>query len=350
MDSELFTIGYSPHILDSFLRILKKYQITAVADVRSSPYSKYKPEFNKENFSKFLKRHQIAYVFLGDFCGARVDDASCYVNGKVDYALVAEKPKFKEGLKRIMDGLEKFRIALMCSEKDPITCHRTILICRNLMPVGTTIKHIMSNGRVEAHKSSEQRLLKLFNLNHPEMFRSEEERLNEAYSRQGEEIAYETSEPTSQYKDQKMPQIKLYTIGFTKKNAKTFFSKLRNAGITKLIDIRLNNVSQLAGFAKKDDLIFFLKELCNCEYIHKPNWAPTKEILDAYKKKQIDWDEYVLRFSRLIKERKIENTLSGEELNGACLLCSEPTPEKCHRRLVSEYLKDNISDIEIIHI
>ncbi|MDD3815785.1 MAG: DUF488 domain-containing protein [Desulfocapsaceae bacterium] len=147
-----------------------------------------------------------------------------------------------------------------------------------------------------------------------------------------------------------MLPVKLYTIGFTKKNAKEFFSKLRKAGITKLIDIRLNNVSQLAGFAKRDDLNFFLKELCDCDYRHMPSFAPTKEILDAYKKKQIDWDEYVRRFSKLIKERKIENNISAEELNNACFLCSEPTPEQCHRRLVSEYLKDQFGNIEIKHL
>jgi uncharacterized protein (DUF488 family) len=147
-----------------------------------------------------------------------------------------------------------------------------------------------------------------------------------------------------------MSKTTLYTIGFTKKNAKSFFSELRSAGVTKLIDIRLNNVSQLAGFAKRDDLIFFLKELCNCDYKHMPNLAPTKEILDSYKKKKIDWDEYVRRFSKLIKERKIENEITAEELNNACFLCSEPTPEQCHRRLVSEYLKDQFDDIEIKHL
>lgn len=147
-----------------------------------------------------------------------------------------------------------------------------------------------------------------------------------------------------------MPKKKLFTIGFTKKNAQTFFSKLRNIGVTKLIDIRLNNVSQLAGFAKRDDLIFFLKELCNCDYRHMQNFAPTKEILDAYKKKQIGWDEYVKRFCKLIKERKIENKITAEELNNACLLCSEPTPEHCHRRLVAEYLRDKFDDIEIRHL
>lgn len=143
---------------------------------------------------------------------------------------------------------------------------------------------------------------------------------------------------------------KLFTIGFTKKNAKIFFSKIRNAGITKLIDIRLNNVSQLAGFAKRDDLIFFLNELCNCSYKHMPEFAPTKEILDAYKKKHIDWDEYVTRFSKLINERKIENKIRLEELNNVCLLCSEPTPEQCHRRLVAEYLQEKFGNIEIKHL
>lgn len=200
MSNELFTIGYSPHIPESFLRILKKYKITAVADVRSSPYSQFKPEFNKDQITEFLKENGIAYVFLGDVCGARVEDSSCYVNGKVDYALVAENPKFKEGLKRIINGMEKFRIALMCAEKDPITCHRTILICRNLTSRGINIKHILSNGRIEDQKDSEQRLLKLFMLNHPDMFRSEQQRLNDAYSRQGEKIAYEVAEPTSEYK------------------------------------------------------------------------------------------------------------------------------------------------------
>lgn len=200
MSNELFTIGYSPHIPDSFLRILKKYKITAVADVRSSPYSQFKPEFNKDQIAEFLKTNGIAYVFLGDVCGARVEDPSCYIKGKVDYALVAEHPKFKEGLKRIINGMEKFRIALMCAEKDPITCHRTILICRNLTSRGINIKHILSNGKIEDQKDSEQRLLNIFKLNHPDMFRSEQQRLNDAYSRQGEKIAYEVAEPTSEYK------------------------------------------------------------------------------------------------------------------------------------------------------
>ena len=197
--NDLFTIGYSPHTLDSFLSILKKYQISALADVRSSPYSQFKPEFNKDSLKDFLKEHKIAYVFLGDHCGARVEDPSCYVNGKVDYKLLAENQKFKEGLERIKKGLENFRIALMCAEKDPITCHRTILICRNLLSAGIKIKHILGNGKIEEHKDSEHRLMKLFNLNHPDLFRTEQQRLDDAYSWQGEKIAYETAESKNEH-------------------------------------------------------------------------------------------------------------------------------------------------------
>ena len=198
MHNELFTIGYSPHTLDSFLRLLKKYQITALADVRSSPYSQYKPEFNKESLSVFLKANNIAYVFLGDQCGARVKDLSCYVNGKVDYKLVAESQIFQDGLKRIRKGMEKYRIVLMCAEKDPITCHRTILICRSLFTPNIYIKHILDNGEVEDHKSSEHRLLNLVKLNQQDLFRNEQQRLDDAYARQGEEIAYKIAESSNE--------------------------------------------------------------------------------------------------------------------------------------------------------
>jgi len=199
--NKLYTIGYSPHTLDSFLDTLNKYHITAIADVRSTPYSQFKPEFNKDKFKEFLKKHNIAYVFLGDLCGARVEDSSCYVNGKVNYSLVSENPKFKEGLERIKKGMQRYLIALMCAEKDPITCHRTILICRNLVATNIKIKHILSNGKIEEHKESEQRLMKIFNLNHPDLFQTEQQRLDEAYSRQGEKIAYEITETTNESKD-----------------------------------------------------------------------------------------------------------------------------------------------------
>jgi len=144
--------------------------------------------------------------------------------------------------------------------------------------------------------------------------------------------------------------IKLFTIGFTKTKAEDFFKKLIDSNIKKIIDIRLNNVSQLAGFAKRDDLKYFLSELCNCDYEYQPLLSPTKEILENYKKKKIDWNEYELQFCNLMKKRKPETIFTPEELNKSCLLCSEPTSQKCHRRLVAEYFKNNFKLIEIIHL
>jgi uncharacterized protein (DUF488 family) len=198
--NDLYTIGYSPYTLHSFADVLKNNDINALADVRSSPYSKFKPEFNRESLKSFLETQNIAYVFLGDCCGARVDNHSYYVNGKVDYDLVAKDKDFNEGLTRIEEGLKKYRIALMCAEQDPITCHRTILICRNLRNI--RIKHILAQGKIEDHADSEQRLLKLFRLNHPDMFISEKQRLSQAYSRQGKKIAYEDDETTGKIRGQ----------------------------------------------------------------------------------------------------------------------------------------------------
>ena len=144
--------------------------------------------------------------------------------------------------------------------------------------------------------------------------------------------------------------MKLFTIGFTKNNAEQFFGKLKQAGLTKVVDTRLNNVSQLAGFTKKDDLRYFLREILGIEYVHIPLLAPTKDILDAYKKAGGDWGTYEQKFNGLIRSRHIESKIEKGFLDGACLLCSEPTPHHCHRRLVAEYFRDQWGDTEIKHL
>jgi uncharacterized protein (DUF488 family) len=147
--------------------------------------------------------------------------------------------------------------------------------------------------------------------------------------------------------------MQTYTIGFTKKTAAEFFSILKNAQIKKLIDIRLNNTSQLSGFAKGKDLKYFLKELCNIDYIHDTYLSPTKDILDDYKNKKITWEEYEKQFKLLLNERNIHNYMKNKynyELDKTCFLCSEVKATNCHRRLVVEYLKSHISEVNIKHL
>jgi uncharacterized protein (DUF488 family) len=145
--------------------------------------------------------------------------------------------------------------------------------------------------------------------------------------------------------------MKTYTIGFTQKKADRFFALLRDSHIRQLLDVRLNNVSQLSGFAKRDDLRFFLKELCNADYYHLKDLAPTKDILNAYKKKEIPWQAYEEKNLDLMAQRNVERTVSRDLMDHGCLLCSEHEPHFCHRRLVVEYLNDHWdADLEVKHL
>lgn len=145
--------------------------------------------------------------------------------------------------------------------------------------------------------------------------------------------------------------MEIYTVGFTQKSAAEFFDLLRSSGVRRLVDVRLNNVSQLAGFTKRDDLRFFLRELAGIEYVHEPRLAPTKELLDDYKKKRISWDQYAERFLGLMAHRRIEAEIDPQEFAApTVLLCSEATAENCHRRLVVEYLQQHWPEIEARHL
>ena len=144
--------------------------------------------------------------------------------------------------------------------------------------------------------------------------------------------------------------MRVSTIGFTKKPAQRFFGLLRDAGVKRVVDVRLNNASQLAGFAKRDDLAWFLREIGGVDYTHVPVLAPTQELLSAYRKADVDWHTYELRFLDLMRERRIEETLDRALLDEGCLLCSEDQPHQCHRRLVVEYLREHWGNIDVVHL
>ena len=188
--SALYTIGHSNHPAENFIELLLRHNITAVCDVRSQPYSKFNPQFNRENIQKDLKQSNIAYVFLGRELGPRSDDPACYIDGQVRYHLLAETDLFQEGLKRLLKGMQYYRIAMMCAEKDPIMCHRMILVCRHLRQEVAEIRHILEDGRIEELADSEERLLRVLKIPPLQLFDSTEDLIIRAYDVQGEKIAY----------------------------------------------------------------------------------------------------------------------------------------------------------------
>ena len=191
MPNELvLTIGHSTHPLERFIELLEKAGVTAIADVRSSPYSRFNPQFNRETLDKALKDHGIAYVFLGRELGARSDDPSCYEKGRVQYGRLARTELFQSGLQRVRKGAQSRRIALMCAEKEPLECHRTLLVSRALEAHGVSVSHILADGRLETHTETMNRLLKVAGLPDTDLFRSREELIEAACALQEERIAY----------------------------------------------------------------------------------------------------------------------------------------------------------------
>ena len=194
MQNTLFTIGHSTHPQERFIALLRQHGITALCDVRSTPYSRWNPQFNREALEQALPAHGIAYRFLGRELGARSDDPACYEDGKVQYPRLAETELFQSGLKRVLRGSREFsRIALMCAEKEPLECHRTILVARRLAALGVQVEHIHADGHLESHDAALSRLARIFNLPEYDLFHSREELLADACSRQEERIAHEVA-------------------------------------------------------------------------------------------------------------------------------------------------------------
>ena len=190
MTDALYTIGHSTHTAQKMTDLLRLHGITAIADVRSSPYSRRNPQFNRDPFSGLLRDSEIAYVFLGRELGARSKDPSCYSQGKVQYDLLARTDLFQAGLDRVTHGMKTHLVALMCAEKDPLTCHRTILVCRHLVTRGVVVRHILEDGGIETHDEALSRLLAEHGLPERDLFRDRSQIIEQAYSAREEKIAY----------------------------------------------------------------------------------------------------------------------------------------------------------------
>lgn len=186
----VLTVGHSTHSIDAFVDLLLRHQVTAIADVRSTPYSRFTPQFNREALAHTLATHRIRHVFLGHELGARSEDPSCYVDGRVQYSRLANTQSFAIGIERVLRGAEHHRIALMCAEKEPLDCHRTLLVARALSDRGLSIQHILADGRMEPHETTMNRLLDLVGLPRQELFRTRDQLLAEALAAQEERIAF----------------------------------------------------------------------------------------------------------------------------------------------------------------
>lgn len=186
----VFTVGHSTHPFEVFVALLKQHGVTALADVRSAPFSRFNPQFNKDALEIGLKAHGIKYVFLGRELGARSDDRSCYENGRVQYGRLARTDLFHRGIERVLRGAHEHRIALMCAEKEPLECHRTLLVARALDEQGVAVDHILADGRLESHGDAMMRLLDMVGLPREDLMQSRQELIALALVKQEEKVAY----------------------------------------------------------------------------------------------------------------------------------------------------------------
>lgn len=190
---EIMTIGHSAHSIADFIALLSQHGVTAIADVRSQPFSRYAPQFNKAVLSAALRQVGVQYVFLGKELGARSSDPSCYVDGRVQYGRLAETDAFKVGIERVLTGARTERIALMCTEKDPLDCHRTVLVAARLEAEGARVSHIREDGSIELHDRAMERLMHQLGMQ-PSLFRTRDEQVAEALEEQETRIAYVDAE------------------------------------------------------------------------------------------------------------------------------------------------------------
>ncbi|PXA83812.1 hypothetical protein DMC47_42155 [Nostoc sp. 3335mG] len=188
--SRVLTIGHSTHAIEQFVDLLRQNDVTAVADVRSSPFSRHNPQFNQGSLRVALKQAGIAYVFLGRELGARSDDPRHYESGRVVYERLARSALFRSGIERVTSGASNHNVALMCAEKDPITCHRTILVARALTDRDIGVDHILADGTIETHEAALDRLMRELGMDPNDLFATPAELRERAYLDQEHKIAY----------------------------------------------------------------------------------------------------------------------------------------------------------------
>jgi len=316
---ELYTIGHSSLDVSQFIKALQRYGITRVVDVRSVPYSRYVPWTNKGQLTVELQRAGLAYEFAGRELGGRPADPSLLTaTGAPDYDRIAASIPYQRGIERVLEIAGDERIALLCSEADPMRCHRERLIGRTLRARGCVVRHILRDGSLGQIRES---------------------LLGEAPAPWG-----------SPGVQTPRVAVTLYTLGYTKKPLRRCIELLTDAGVQIVLDVRLRNTGQLAGWTKRDDLAFVLQTF-GIAYSHRIDAAPTRDLLDRYRRCR-DWTQYESDFRALMRERKLvpqlHDSLAGYDR--ICLLCSEHDPAHCHRRLLVEELGAAWQESSVVHL
>ena len=276
----LASIGHSTHPIRVFVRALRENGVGVVADVRSSPFSKYNPQFNRENLRRGLLAAGIQYDFLGVELGGRPDGDQFYdSDGHVLYGRMAKTASFRSGLDQLVERAERWRVAITCSEEDPARCHRFLLVTGALDLKGIPVTHI----RCSTPEGDEEMRCTTQTSEDVKGFGIWIDGDHEQRDLFGEQVWSQWRSPKPVPRPHRAPSpcivkesLDIYTIGFTKRSAEEFFEVLKNTRIDRLVDVRLHNTSQLAGFTKRDDLRYFLSELLSVEYVHEPLLAPTK--------------------------------------------------------------------------
>lgn len=311
----IYTIGHSNHPLGAFLRLLQDHAIDRVVDVRTHPYSRIAPQFQRENLALALKQAGIIYDYRGAGLGGQPQGPDGQSSGgSVDYHKRTQSPEYLRDLAHVIRTSQRQRLVLLCGEANPRQCHRHHLLARTLLEQGLAVRHILADGtlREVTWRDFLEEQLTLFEL-------------------------------------RERPLV-IYTIGFAQKTAEEFFSSLAGHHVTRLVDIRLNPRTQLNGFTRQQDLPYLLSRLVAAEYWYLPLLAPPPEMLRAYRDGG-DWPAYERAYRQLLEERAVAEQLSPACFAPtSCLLCSEPTPDHCHRRLAAEYLREMWSHVEIRHL
>lgn len=349
------TIGYGNNGLEQIVQKIKELRVNCIVDVRARPYSKFNISFNKEELRARLSEEKISYFWLGSKLGGRYDKISLCDNlGRVDYEKVANYERFKEGITELLNIMQRYNVCVLCSEKDPLKCHRFLLISHYLKEYN--IYHIMPDFTLLSNHALEERLFKLNgDQRQLSMFSEDNEESFEtkAYRTQSLKTAYVSEKVKEWLKcgiTEDIPEkIKLYTIGIEGKNAEKFFSLLKEHKVKRLIDVREKTYARLPAFATYPDIAYFCR-LNEIEYERKTGLLPIYEDRLLLKEKSISFAEFSRRYMAMLENGNKLLELMSEELSGTCFMGFEEDYKKTYRAIITKALRQNMNNIVVRHL